>query len=322
MLNSFAQKNIFHGIPDLQDLNLYGNQISEIILPFHADIDENDNSHNDDMKVLSNLRSLNVGFNNLTYLPDDLSKLKKLKFLNVTKNILKRIPPSLCDIKLKKLEVSANPLVEPPVETCARGIESIRRYYRCIKIEEEKEDRKRKKKKKPKSKLRSQKKVRNTDDDLIGHHESIDFVNAKRSISQGETKQMTHVESYSSIAEVSENLDDEYKITVNDTLKVIFVGMAETGKTSVISRLCHGKEKKIPDPDNRTIGVDIYEWDPKRDEYQSGMSQGQKNCVIDTRVKIEGADTLNFNTDVDVKFSVWDFAGQHVYHVSSSGTLS
>jgi GTP-binding protein EngB required for normal cell division len=41
----------------------------------------------------------------------------------------------------------------------------------------------------------------------------------------------------------------------NDTLKVIFVGMAMTGKTSMIKRLIEGRKAVIPKRDERTIGV-------------------------------------------------------------------
>jgi GTPase SAR1 family protein len=94
----------------------------------------------------------------------------------------------------------------------------------------------------------------------------------------------------------------EDEITVNDTLKVIFVGMAMAGKTSMIKRLIDGKDAVIPKRDERTVGVDIYEWDPVTDE--------------DTRIELEDEDLRKTCGDVDVKFSVWDFAGQHVYHAT------
>lgn len=102
------------------------------------------------------------------------------------------------------------------------------------------------------------------------------------------------------------------EITVNDTLKVIFVGMALSGKTSIIKRLIEGKDAKIPQKDERTIGVDIYEWDPKS---ASGSADGS----LETQIPVDRELESRIKGNVDVKFSVWDFAGQHVYHVSISG---
>mmetsp|Transcript_31808 Transcript_31808/g.60761 ORF Transcript_31808/g.60761 Transcript_31808/m.60761 type:complete len:559 (+) Transcript_31808:175-1851(+) len=100
------------------------------------------------------------------------------------------------------------------------------------------------------------------------------------------------------------------EITVNDTLKVIFVGMALSGKTSIIKRLIEGEDAKIPHKDERTIGVDIYEWDPK-------SAGGTADGSLVTQIPVDDELESRIKGDVDVKFSVWDFAGQHVYHVRS-----
>ena len=106
---------------------------------------------------------------------------------------------------------------------------------------------------------------------------------------------------------------DEHEIAVNDTLKVNFVGMSTSGKSSIISCLVYGKSKALPDDDDRTIGVKINYWDPQ----QMG-DKDMDSKPIDTQVIIDEIDSLNLkeNVDVNVKFSLWDFAGQHVYHVS------
>jgi len=95
--------------------------------------------------------------------------------------------------------------------------------------------------------------------------------------------------------------------TVNDTLKVIFVGMAMVGKTSMIKRLINGKDAVVPTFDERTVGVDIYQWGPKNDTRFED---------IDSRLAFDDEDLAAAVGDVDVKFSVWDFAGQHVYHAT------
>jgi GTPase SAR1 family protein len=84
--------------------------------------------------------------------------------------------------------------------------------------------------------------------------------------------------------------------------------MALSGKTSIIKRLIEGKDAKIPQKDERTIGVDIYEWDPK-------SSEGTTGRTLMTQIPVEKELESRLGGNVDVKFSVWDFAGQHVYHV-------
>jgi hypothetical protein len=128
-------------------------------------------------------------------------------------------------------------------------------------------------------------------------------------------------------------------VAINDTLKVIFVGMvslfdirqhhnvfenisdefrctafvsiqALSGKTSIIKRLIEGEKARIPHKDDRTIGVDIYQWKP------SESHGSEKSTVINTQIEVDEDLRSRMKDHVDVKFSVWDFAGQHVYHVS------
>jgi len=112
---------------------------------------------------------------------------------------------------------------------------------------------------------------------------------------------------YESVASPVTLVEESNSITVNDTLKVIFVGMAMAGKTSMIRRLIQGEDADVPDEDNRTIGVDIYQWDPKDDH---------RFEHIDSRIVMEDDATAKEEEDVNVKLSVWDFAGQHVYHAT------
>ena len=114
----------------------------------------------------------------------------------------------------------------------------------------------------------------------------------------------------------SEILEQEHTaevMPVNDTLKIIFVGMAYTGKTSLIRRLKYGNKATIPRHEERTIGVDVYDWDPA----QSDEHTAQSHEILDTSIIGERGKIPN----TSVKFSVWDFAGQHVYHVSESFLL-
>jgi GTPase SAR1 family protein len=110
-----------------------------------------------------------------------------------------------------------------------------------------------------------------------------------------------------SISSETDYISPPDQVTVNDTLKVIFVGMAMAGKTSMIKRLMEGEDAVIPKRDERTIGVDIYEWDPKQDK---------RFEHIDSRIQLQDKELEEACGDVNVKFSVWDFAGQHVYHAT------
>ncbi len=96
------------------------------------------------------------------------------------------------------------------------------------------------------------------------------------------------------------------KITVIETLEVIFAGMAHSGKTSIIKRLIEGRKATIPQMDEQMIGVDIYNWDPKT-----------TNGSLLTQTQVDGELKGRVKDNVDIKFSVWDFTGQHVYHVSN-----
>ena len=87
--------------------------------------------------MLSKLDYLDIGFNILLSLPDELSSLHSLKTLRCMNNLLEIVPSTICDMDLRVLDVSSNPLLQPPLETCERGIESMRRYYHALKLEEQ-----------------------------------------------------------------------------------------------------------------------------------------------------------------------------------------
>jgi len=116
---------MLEGLPELQELNMYGNRLTEITLP-------------KDSKLLSKLQTLDLGYNDLMFLPDDLDQLKSLRVLNVMNNFLSKVPTRVCKMaSLKVIDVSSNPVTEPPIETCERGICSMRRYWHCIQMEEQ-----------------------------------------------------------------------------------------------------------------------------------------------------------------------------------------
>ena len=341
---SFNLQVILEGLPELQDLDMYGNKVTEIIIP-----------HNP--ALLSKLESLKLGDNDLSYLPEELDQLKALRTLKVQRNFLDRIPMRVCEMDIKVIDVSSNPIMSPPIETCERGMCSMKRYYHCLRNEEQSKHRaleevqkkliraKRREESKfrkiffksptatPKSiseetpapqsmlldgqtnakaeqeldstelhnvLLPAELSVKSLSADADGDNAFVDRKVLASMETESTTTVATDVESFMDDAAMKPVAEDE--ITVNDTLKVIFVGMAMAGKTSMIKRLIEGKDAVIPKRDERTVGVDIYEWDPITD--------------ADTRIELEDENLAKTCGDVDVKFSVWDFAGQHVYHAT------
>ncbi len=417
---------------------MYGNKLVTIAVP-------------EAESLISKVEYLDVGYNNLTSLPDDMVNFVSLRTLKCMNNMLEIIPAAICDMDLRVFDVSSNPLIQPPLETCERGLLSMRRYYHCLKLEEEprtsgpqcKSIFKKMKSEKPKSKMRKRKDFvrktfpaalcrsgmfrsisepahcsesfpsgprppssseshplsaslfssdvptlqmhRNTVPDRISSFEEFQETPPMRSVSLFPSKtesiveelpadgQSTQLSEFSFSEKKSLDMDlqlnmnspesankDEYQetllirgrresdysddsissdvegssteglsqlvgfheaekagdeITVNDTLKVIFVGMALSGKTSIIKRLIEGRGAKIPQMDERTIGVDIYEWDPKTSVVDIG-------ATLNTEIVVDGELQNRMRGAVDVKFSVWDFAGQHVYHVRISSRQS
>eukprot|EP00980_Cylindrotheca_fusiformis_P020082 scaffold7161_cov133-Cylindrotheca_fusiformis.AAC.5 len=357
-LTDFPEETMLEGLLELQELNMYGNKVSDIIVPQNP-------------RLLSKLDVLNLGYNDLSYLPEDLDTLKSLRTLKVMHNLLEKIPMRVCDMELKSIDVSSNPVIQPPIETCERGIGSMKRYYHCLRMEDkskaklraaqQNKSNNRQNKKSSKTKLgfgigSITKSIRSSSG---SHRRSLEDMSPsispdrtspetgneqlKRSASLGvptlptlvQTQPLGQEESRSPTSEAKEvrrsisldpdavkarsailpthveidrpPLEIQDEITVNDTLKVIFVGMAMVGKTSMIKRLIEGEDAVIPKRDDRTVGVDIYEWDPKTD---------QRYEHIDTRIEFDDKELESQRCDVNVKFSVWDFAGQHVYHAT------
>ncbi len=330
-----------------------------------------------DPMFLAKLEYLDMGDNQLDAIPVELAKLPSLKTLKFVNNLIEIIPAEICEMELRLLDVSSNPLMQPPLETCERGLQSMRRYYHCLKLEEmvgqdlaQSPPNESTFKKKMNERRMSMKKLKDTTKKAfpsaltrssmfrtLSDHASVSSGNSSSLVSSlpatlqsdqssfgygekmppfvrhhervptrsksmfdaienppnsngvsfnSDTKFVMEYASAGNVQSGAENISD--KITVNDTLKVIFVGMALSGKTSIIKRLIEGKDAKIPQKDERTIGVDIYEWDPK-------PSEGTTGRALMTQIPVEKELESRLGGNVDVKFSVWDFAGQHVYHV-------
>ena len=366
-------QTMLEGLPELQELNMFGNKVSAIVIP-----------HNP--KLLARLETLDLGYNDLAYLPDELDRLKSLRILKVMNNFLEKIPMRVCNMELKAIDVSNNPVIQPPIETCERGIGSMKRYYHCLSMEEQskpnalealqsKRERHLKKQAKPKkvggglslsftkpkrrmqvslgrihsdessqstnSKSKSQKSQSSSSNQDRRSTVSETQASATLSADTDSRKQTTALperskslqlpsinnlsspqhfdkpDRSSSMASIKNLADanmeyvlsnaDNDRVTINETLKVIFVGMAMAGKTSMIKRLIEGEGAVIPKRDERTIGVDIYEWDPTIDKRYEH---------IDNRIQLQDSELEELCPNANVKFSVWDFAGQQVYHAT------
>ena len=132
----FLCQSILEGLHDLRELDMYGNRLSAIALPPSPPPPQPQPqspapSNPSKVLLLAKLETLNLGYNDLSYLPEDLDQFKSIRTLNVTKNLLQNIPMRVCFmVKLKSIDTNHNPsLITPPIEICERGLSSMRRYY-------------------------------------------------------------------------------------------------------------------------------------------------------------------------------------------------
>jgi hypothetical protein len=138
-------QNVLGGLPQLKELNLYGNRLAEIQGCSHR------SSNNSNSKLIL----LNVAYNDLVCLPETLP-FPRLQSLIVSHNFLTVIPQALVLSsttplsssrrqpqrnnnnkrrpaplpRLRHLDVTSNPVTEPPAEVCERGLTEMRRYYK------------------------------------------------------------------------------------------------------------------------------------------------------------------------------------------------
>ena len=142
MLHTNVAQSVLIGLPSLEYLDLSNNKIHHIVIPSPNNPTSVSFSTSDSTtptitvtEFLPRLEHLNLGFNNLINLPEELVHLSSLRTLKVMNNLLDRIPEAICNMELKILDASSNPLIQPPIETCDRGIEGMKRYYQCLKEE-------------------------------------------------------------------------------------------------------------------------------------------------------------------------------------------
>lgn len=74
---------------------------------------------------------LDLSFNKLTTLPDWLANLTNLTSLNLRGNQIKKISSDILQLeRLRRLDLSKNPIEEPPLAVVEQGIKAIRNYFR------------------------------------------------------------------------------------------------------------------------------------------------------------------------------------------------
>jgi len=346
-LNDFPEETMLEGLLELQELDMFGNEVSMIVIPQNP-------------KLLCRLEILDMGYNDLSQLPEELDRLKSLKQLKVMNNYLEVIPMRVCNMDLRMIDASNNPVRQPPIETCERGIGSMKRYYHSISGEDSTRRKQRLKLNllKGKRTIKTQTSFgrRHSDDSTqlsnSKLHSSQFNEDRRRSASDAKSSAMVSIFADSRTSAIPEssrtlvlpkrtekvdtkniigasstnrksksietdaslethfpsnNQIEHDEVTINETLKVIFVGMDMAGKTSMIKRLIQGEDAEIPNRDQRTIGVDIYQWDPTIDKRYEH---------VDNRIMLQDEELKELCPDTNVKFSVWDFAGQDVYHAT------
>lgn len=85
----------------------------------------------DEILNLKKLSRLNVANNKVTHISENISKLKDLDYLNLTNNLLTELSPKIANMtSLKHLYLEDNPFDMLPPEIVARGIESIRFFFK------------------------------------------------------------------------------------------------------------------------------------------------------------------------------------------------
>mmetsp|Transcript_20415 Transcript_20415/g.58580 ORF Transcript_20415/g.58580 Transcript_20415/m.58580 type:complete len:1543 (+) Transcript_20415:321-4949(+) len=119
-LKTFLPAGAIRGLPSLEVLTMSNNDIYEIELP------------RDGPAVLENLDYLSLAYNHISDLPNGLTRLSSLKTLRLPNNYITHVPKEICEMELSELDVTMNPIIQPPLGDCDLGISAMRRYYVCL----------------------------------------------------------------------------------------------------------------------------------------------------------------------------------------------
>ena len=119
-LKTFLPAGALRGLPNLEILTMSNNDICEIDLPRNGP------------PVLKSLEYLSLAYNHISDLPRGLTSLSSLKTLRLPNNYITHVNKEICEMKLMELDVTSNPIIQPPLGDCERGIATMRRYYVCL----------------------------------------------------------------------------------------------------------------------------------------------------------------------------------------------
>ena len=72
---------------------------------------------------------MSLAYNHLSELPEGLTRLFSLKTLRLPNNYITHVPRDICKMELSELDVTMNPIIQPPLADCERGIAAMRRYF-------------------------------------------------------------------------------------------------------------------------------------------------------------------------------------------------
>ncbi|XP_013395177.1 malignant fibrous histiocytoma-amplified sequence 1 homolog [Lingula anatina] len=80
---------------------------------------------------LTNLEKLYLDNNKLSDIPEDITKMTKLQILKLESNNITHLPRQICNMETN-LNVTDNPLVQPPKHIANRGLGAIKRYFEAL----------------------------------------------------------------------------------------------------------------------------------------------------------------------------------------------
>jgi len=118
-LQNFLPAGALRGLPSLEVLTMSNNDIYEFNLP-------------EGSTVLENLEYLSLAYNHISDLPDGITRLSSLKTLRLPNNYITHVPRDICKMDLSELDVTMNPIIQPPLGDCERGITAMRRYFASL----------------------------------------------------------------------------------------------------------------------------------------------------------------------------------------------
>ena len=88
----------------------------------------------DEISQIKKLSRLNFENNRITKVSEKVSELQRLKYLNLNNNDLKELSEKIANMKgLEELKISGNPFDMLPPEIIARGIDSVRNFFKELK---------------------------------------------------------------------------------------------------------------------------------------------------------------------------------------------